>query len=149
MYTVTLYLSPSDYHRVHAPTFFSIHNRVHFPGKLLPVKNYYAENVKGLFTINERVVLNGQWKEGFFSLGMVGAYNVGSISLANPQDTELRTNRFISPQSQHGKKYFFTKHYDPSVEVIPGDPVGTFHVFLIILTFTHSFTHSLITLFIQ
>ena len=128
MYTITLYLSPSDYHRVHAPTFFSISHRIHFPGKLLPVKNYYAENVKGLFTINERVVLNGEWKEGFFSLGMVGAYNVGSISLANPQDIDLRTNRVHRPKRGVGKNYCYRKEYTPQVDVMPGDPVGTFHV---------------------
>lgn len=126
MYTITLYLSPSDYHRVHAPTFFAMKQRIHFPGKLLPVKNYYAENVKGLFTINERVVLNGEWKEGFFALGMVGAYNVGSISLANPQDSELRTNRMRTPRV--GQNVCYRKEYQPQVEVLPGDPVGTFHV---------------------
>lgn len=128
MYTITLYLSPSDYHRVHSPTCFSMTSRIHFPGKLLPVKNYYAENVKGLFTINERVVLNGTWKEGFFSLGMVGAYNVGSISLANPQDSELRTNRIHRSKKGVGKNYCYRKEYAPSVDVLPGDPVGTFHV---------------------
>lgn len=128
MYTITLYLSPSDYHRVHSPTFFSMSNRIHFPGKLLPVKNYFAENVKGLFTINERVVLNGQWKEGFFSLGMVGAYNVGSISLANPQDSELRTNRVHLPKRGSKKNLCYRKEYSPEVLTIPGDPVGTFHV---------------------
>ena len=76
MYTITLYLSPSDYHRVHSPTFFSMSSRIHFPGKLLPVKNYFAENVKGLFTINERVVLNGTWKQGFFSLDLINDFSI-------------------------------------------------------------------------
>ena len=135
LYTITLYLSPSDYHRVHAPTYFSMRDRVHFPGKLLPVKNYFVQNVKSLFTINERVVVTGDWPQGFFSLGMVGAYNVGSIALANNQDCDLRTNR-MEWNAGLGRKgvgrgrnnYFFRKQYAPEVSVRPGEAFGTFHV---------------------
>ena len=129
LYTITLYLSPSDYHRVHSPCSFSIHDRVHFPGKLLPVKNYFVQNVKSLFTINERVVLTGTWNQGFFSLGMVWAYNVGSISLANSQDCDLRTNR-MRGYRRRNQNYCYRKHYSPSVDACAGDLVGTFHVCL-------------------
>ena len=37
--------------------------------------------ITGLFNHNERVVLSGNWKHGFFSFTAVGAYNVGSINL--------------------------------------------------------------------
>lgn len=40
-----------------------------------------ARMVTGLFNHNERVVLTGSWKHGFFSFTAVGAYNVGSINL--------------------------------------------------------------------
>ena len=36
----------------------------------------------GLFTLNERAVVCGSWKHGFFSMTAIGAYNVGSINLA-------------------------------------------------------------------
>ena len=107
-----------------------MHDRVHFPGKLLPVKNYFVQNVKSLFTINERVVVTGSWPQGFFSLGMVGAYNVGSIALANSQDCDLRTNRMVwnAGLSKDGSNYFFRKQYAPEVNVKPGEAFGTFHV---------------------
>ncbi|CBK22568.2 uncharacterized protein [Blastocystis hominis] len=127
LFTVTLYLSPSDYHRVHSPAFFAIRSRAHFPGKLLPVKNFFAQNVKGLFTLNERVVLTGSWPQGFFSLGLVGAYNVGSISLSNRYDRDLRTNCAHHTAPRRGS-VCYRKHYPAAVASEPGDPVGMFHL---------------------
>lgn len=40
-----------------------------------------ARWIKELFCYNERVVLTGGWKHGFFSLTAVGATNVGSIRI--------------------------------------------------------------------
>lgn len=127
LFTITIYLSPSDYHRVHSPTCFSIQNRAHFPGRLLPVKSYFVHKVKGLFTINERVVLSGSWNQGFFSLGMVGAYNVGSISLANRYDRSLQTN-CAQHKSDLKRHVCYRKKYPSKVTINPGDEVGTFHV---------------------
>ena len=50
-------------------------------GDLFSVHPGIARMVAGLFNHNERVVLGGSWKHGFFSFTAVGAYNVGSINL--------------------------------------------------------------------
>lgn len=50
-------------------------------GDLFSVHPGIAQMVAGLFNHNERVVLSGSWKHGFFSFTAVGAYNVGSINL--------------------------------------------------------------------
>ena len=50
-------------------------------GDLFSVHPGIARMVAGLFNHNERVVLSGSWKHGFFSFTAVGAYNVGSINL--------------------------------------------------------------------
>ena len=99
-------------------------NRVHVPGQLLPVKAYYANKVKGLFTLNERVVLNGSWDEGFFSMGMVGAFNVGSIRLENEND-RIVTNQ---PNELLYKNYKHRKQYERVWAVPQGEQLGRFEV---------------------
>lgn len=50
-------------------------------GSLMSVNPGMARWIKELFCHNERVVLTGDWKHGFFSLTAVGATNVGSIRI--------------------------------------------------------------------
>ena len=52
-----------------------------FTGDLLSVNPGLARILTGVFNYNERVVLSGKWKHGFFSLAAVGASNVGSIEV--------------------------------------------------------------------
>ena len=124
LYSVVLYLSPSSYHRIHSPTDFAVSNRVHVPGQLLPVKAFYAGKVKGLFTLNERVVLNGSWAEGFFSMGLVGAFNVGSIRLENADD-RIVTNK---PNELLYRNYRHRKQYERVWAVPQGEQLGRFEV---------------------
>lgn len=53
-----------------------------FIGELLTVAPWAAKKMPGLFTLNERTVLLGNWIHGFFSFTAVGAFNVGSIALS-------------------------------------------------------------------
>ena len=124
LYSVVLYLSPANYHRIHAPSNFTVENRVHVPGQLLPVKPFYANKVKGLFTLNERVVLNGAWQEGFFSMGLVGAFNVGSILLENAKDPVV-TNR---PNELLYRNYRHRMQYGEPWEVTQGEKVAVFEM---------------------
>ncbi len=41
-----------------------------------------ARVLPGLFSLNERAIMIGRWKHGYFSMAAVGAFNVGSIQLA-------------------------------------------------------------------
>ncbi len=91
LYHMTIYLSPGDYHRIHSPADWNITRRKHFPGALLPVNPIAVKFLRGLFAMNERVVLEGQWtQEKYFALVAVGALNVGSVALNF--DTEVQTN---------------------------------------------------------
>jgi len=53
---VTLYLSPSDYHRIHMPCGGRLLRMVYVPGSLFSVNPATVRGVPGLFARNERVV---------------------------------------------------------------------------------------------
>ena len=90
LFYIVIYLAPGDYHRFHSPTSWVVEKRRHFAGELYSVSPYLQRTLPGLFTLNERVVLLGRWRWGFFSFIPVGATNVGSIKINF--DSELRTN---------------------------------------------------------
>lgn len=54
-----------------------------------------ARWIKELFCHNERVVLTGDWKHGFFSLTAVGATNVGSIRIYFDQVSKTIVDSFL------------------------------------------------------
>ncbi|KAH7211798.1 phosphatidylserine decarboxylase-domain-containing protein [Fusarium oxysporum] len=94
LYYAVIYLAPGDYHRFHSPTNWVVDRRRHFAGELYSVSPYLQRTLPGLFTLNERVVLLGRWRWGFFSYVPVGATNVGSIVINF--DKELRTNSLLT-----------------------------------------------------
>ncbi|KAF4982031.1 hypothetical protein FZEAL_2281 [Fusarium zealandicum] len=94
LYYAVIYLAPGDYHRFHSPTNWVVDRRRHFAGELFSVSPYLQRTLPGLFTLNERVVLLGRWRWGFFSYVPVGATNVGSIVVNF--DRELRTNSLLT-----------------------------------------------------
>ncbi|KAI0877061.1 phosphatidylserine decarboxylase [Hypoxylon argillaceum] len=94
LYYVVVYLAPGDYHRFHSPANWVVERRRHFAGELYSVSPYLQRTLPGLFTLNERIVLLGRWRWGFFSYIPVGATNVGSININF--DKELRTNSLLT-----------------------------------------------------
>jgi phosphatidylserine decarboxylase len=115
----TYYLCPTDYHRVHSPVDGEVMNVLHVPGRLWPVNPWSVENISQLFAINERVVFNIKTAQGPVALVMVGATNVGDISVAF--DESVRTNR---PEVEALDE----KVYIPHIPIKKGDELGTFHM---------------------
>ncbi|XP_066384382.1 phosphatidylserine decarboxylase proenzyme 1, mitochondrial-like [Miscanthus floridulus] len=94
MFYCVIYLHPGDYHRVQSPVDWNILKRRHFSGHLFPQNERAVRTIRNLYVDNERVVLEGQWKEGFVAIAAIGATNVGSQQLSI--EPELRTNRAAS-----------------------------------------------------
>lgn len=91
LFYCVIYLKPGDYHRIHAPVDWNILVRRHFTGNLFPMNERATRTIRNLYVENERVVLEGQWQEGYMAMAAVGATNIGSIELFI--EPTLRTNK--------------------------------------------------------
>lgn len=80
-YFITLYLSPSDYHRIHTPVAGKVREFSYFSGNLWPVNEFGVENIGGLFSLNERIVTSLESSAGMVGIVKVGATVVGKIKL--------------------------------------------------------------------
>jgi phosphatidylserine decarboxylase len=76
---LTLYLSPRDYHRIHAPLSGTVRRWRFIPGRLYPVNRYGVSHISGLFSQNERMVSWLDTAFGTVAVVKVGATIVGSI----------------------------------------------------------------------
>ncbi len=112
-----LYLSPQDYHHVHSPVSGNVVRSVYIPGKLWPVNDWSMANVDELFSINERVVTYIECALGLVAVVMIGATNVGKISVVYDD--------FIS---NAGGEKTVARDYTPPVAIEAGGRLGTFHM---------------------
>lgn len=76
----TIYLSPSDYHRVHSPLAGALVAARYVPGDLFSVNEATVACLPNLFTRNERLICHFTTDYGPLVVILVGALNVGSIS---------------------------------------------------------------------
>lgn len=75
----TIYLAPSDYHRIHMPLDATLESMVFVPGDLFSVNPLTARHVPNLFARNERVVATFRTAHGPLAMVLVGATIVASI----------------------------------------------------------------------
>jgi len=72
-YFLTLYLSPADYHRIHAPVAGTVRRFSYFSGQLWPVNEIGIRHVAGLFSVNERLITPLESPAGLVAVIKVGA----------------------------------------------------------------------------
>jgi phosphatidylserine decarboxylase len=114
----TLYLSPKDYHRFHAPVAGTVDMLRYIPGALWPVNGAGLHHVDGLFTKNERIIawLTPEHGDGLIAMVAVGATMVGKIKIAF--DDGVTTN-VRQPQAT-------VRRYDPPIHLDKGQEWGRF-----------------------
>jgi phosphatidylserine decarboxylase len=121
LYYCVVYLSPANCHQFFSPVRWDIDQRRHFSGYLLGVNRKIISRVPHLFSINERVLLTGQWEHGFFSMTPVGATHVGSIVL------DCEKSLITNSASKHIGDVDHKK-YESAIPKGRGDMIGEFNM---------------------
>ncbi len=117
----TLYLAPSDYHHIHAPLDGEIFATTYIPGHLWPVNDWSIENIDNLFSINERIICYMRTDSGTVAIVMVGATNVGKISLSY----DSLVSNYSLARSKVKPSY---REYKPPHPIKKGERLGTFNM---------------------
>ncbi|MEN0065745.1 MAG: archaetidylserine decarboxylase [Myxococcota bacterium] len=108
---IVLYLSPRDYHRVHAPLDGRVQAYRYLPGSRWPVFLAAVRRIPRLFARNERLVFEVDTDRGPMLVALVGAFGVGRIE--SPLLDE--------PPSQ-------ARSGDLDARVAKGEEMGVFHL---------------------
>jgi phosphatidylserine decarboxylase len=108
-----VYLSPRDYHRVHAPVGGQIRRIRSMPGDYFPVNAIGMRHVPNLFCRNRRVAIEIDGGVGRVTVVMVVAMIVGRI-------TTIGVDAHDVPLGVHT--------FDPPLKVARGDELGVFHL---------------------
>jgi phosphatidylserine decarboxylase len=113
-YYMTIYLAPTDYHRMHHYATGIIQKMRVIPGQLFPVNALAVNNVRNLFPINERITTYIENTFGQKSaIVKVGATVVGKIKLAYHK-------------AESNKGLAMAKTFETPIDVKKGDELGYF-----------------------
>ena len=128
---VNFYLSPSDYHRFHAPVDLWVKKIVFIQGLLLPVNERSLYKNENLFIKNKRVVLECEDEFGNdLYYVAVGALNVGKIQI----NLESKIANLKESESFCYEKPIFVKK---------GDELGCFQMGSTIVMFSENWEYNL------
>lgn len=130
-----LYLSPTDYHRIHAPVSGTIVEKERVPGKVYPVNEFGMRHMKKVLSRNERLVTYIAHEHGEIAVVKVGAMNVSSIRYVEPLPDQLERGEdlayfeFGSTVVLLTETGIFTPRPDLAVgrAVKMGESLGTLH----------------------
>jgi phosphatidylserine decarboxylase len=119
-YLIT-YLSPQDYHRVHAPIAGRIVGWRHVPGTLFPVNAGSVVREPGLFIRNERFITFIEGDAGLCAVVMVAAVGVGHVTAAYDPDVATHSPSFLRAPER-------SRTFSSPPIVAKGDELATFHL---------------------
>jgi len=112
----TIYLSPRDYHRIHAPLGGMITGYAYIPGEFWPVNPASVKNKQSLFCVNERLVTYLDTVAGKCAVVKVGATCVSRIKAAYDE--------ILTHDGKPGKVH----KYDTHLPVEKGGELGRFEM---------------------
>lgn len=109
----TIYLAPTNYHRVHMPFDGRLVQTIYVPGQLFSVNNVTAENIPDLFARNERCVCVFDTDFGKACVVLVGAMIVAGIETV------------ATGKIERSDKIKTASH---DIELIKGEELGRFYL---------------------
>ncbi len=113
-----VYLSPSDYHRVHMPCAGRLASWTSIPGTLFSVSPATAARIPDLHCRNERLVCRFETVQGFLAVVFIGARMVGGI------ETTFNSPSMSCHGDDAGDGVRFAEARGP--EYVRGDELGRF-----------------------
>lgn len=114
---IAIYLSPADYHRIHAPVSGSVHRATRIRGTRWPVNEHGVRGVEHLFEKNERVITYLDTQEfGQVAMVKVGAYIVGRVVVTYESQMGALS----------GRQQIKTVESADGITVCKGDELGRF-----------------------
>ena len=122
---IIIYLSPQDYHRVHAHRGGELSVVRYLPGRLWPVFPAATRKIKSLFDRNERLVFGINEENRRTMIAMIGAFGVGRM-----------TSSFLETISNTGRPG--TDHRLTDVCVNKGEEIGRFELGSTVIICTES-----------
>ena len=111
---MTIYLSPTDYHRMHHYMDCSISGYRYVPGTLFPVNPFSVQHIENLFPINERLTTYYEIEDRKAAIVKVGATIVGKIKVT-----------YCETESNVIKKGV-SESFEEKISVKKGDDLGYF-----------------------
>ena len=111
---MTIYLAPTDYHRIHHYLDGHITGSRYIPGTLFPVNPFSVTHIENLFPINERLTTYFESQGHKTAIVKVGATIVGKIKVTY-SDVESNVSRQVKAET-----------FAEKVAVKKGDELGYF-----------------------
>jgi phosphatidylserine decarboxylase len=100
----TIYLAPSNYHRIHLPCDGTLVETRAIPGALFSVNAVTEGGIPGLFCRNERLVCRFDTEHGPMLLVLVGALIVASIETVWAGPASPYRKEIVTQHEQHFKR---------------------------------------------
>ncbi|HEX5055568.1 MAG TPA: archaetidylserine decarboxylase [Gammaproteobacteria bacterium] len=125
---ITLYLAPSNYHRIHMPHDGQLRRMLHVPGRLFSVAPHTVREVPRLFARNERVAALFEGPCGGFTMVLVGALNVAAI--------ETVWHGLVTPPQSRTICHY--EYADKKIVLAKGEEMGRFNMGSTVILLTPS-----------
>lgn len=117
---MNIYLSPRDYHRIHAPFAGKLLKMSYIPGKLFSVNTATCHTIPNLYARNERMVAIFATEIGLMAVVMIGAMIVAGI----------HTTWFgkVAPHKSYKKQVWHYEQQATPIFLNKGDELGHFEL---------------------